>query len=269
MPDLSIVLGGEKGTTVETPSGLSIYYEPEPNRHYKVNGVRVPSVTEVLGVLHKPALLWWSMKTGVDGMLRLYSEHNVPFYEMDSVDTVVELLKAHRLTCNHVRDKAGNRGTSVHNAFERYCLTGHKPNPDEFPEEERGYVEGLLKFIEAVNPEPEKTELMVGSAVHGYAGRFDLLATTENRTVQPTPRKKRVIPVGRGIWDLKTGKDIYPNSHFLQTSAYRLALEESYGIRSDYEAIVNVREDGSWDVGVSNKQPSQFLAVREVWGALR
>lgn len=276
LPDLADILAPEvsepKGTKVVTPSKMEIFYCPEP-RHYKVNGVEVPSVTEVLGVLHKPALVFWGMKVGVEGLVKLASDGHLvspmgPWYQEGS-EWAVELLKEHKLTVNHQRDKAGTRGTSVHNAFERYCVTDKFPEPDEFPEEERGFVKGLVAFLKAVDPQPIQTELMVGSAEKGFAGRFDLLASTFKKTVKPTSRKTREIPSGKGIWDLKTGKGIYPDSHYLQLSAYRFAAEESGYGRTDYEGIVNVREDGTWDVGINTKKPHHFLAVKSAWEALR
>lgn len=263
-----------EGTSVTTPSGMTIFYCPEP-RHYKVNGVEVPSVTTVLQILHKPSLIWWGMKVGVEGLSTLYrgsidQQIALAMEDMD-VDSLIGALTREKLTVNHVRDKAGTRGTSVHMAFERWAEGLGVPDPESYPEEERGYVRGLVAFLEAVQPEPIHSELMVGSAKKGFAGRFDLLAytDTDGKEIRPTPRKKRVVPEGTGIWDLKTGKGIYPDSHYLQLAAYRFACEESGYGRVDYEAVVNVREDGSWDVGISDRQPWQFLAVKTAWEALQ
>lgn len=53
-----------------TPSGIEVYYQPDP-RLYRVNGVEVPSVTQVLDCLHKPALPYWGNKVGAEGVLEL------------------------------------------------------------------------------------------------------------------------------------------------------------------------------------------------------
>jgi hypothetical protein len=55
----------------------------------------------------------------------------------------------------------------------------------------------------------------------------------------------------------------------LQVQGYRICLEESYNIRSDYEAVVSVREGGGWDIEVSDKKPYQYLAVKSAWEALQ
>lgn len=183
-------------------------------------------------------------------------------------ESVMALLVANKLTVNHVRDKAASRGSSVHDAFETWCRTGHKPDVRDYPPQESGYVQGLLKFIEEVPVEPIEAELMVGSARHGYAGRLDLLAHTDLKEVQTGSRTKRVIPNGVGIIDLKTSKGCYP-SHKLQLSAYAEAAEEcGYG-RTTYEAVVLVRESGTFDFIVSDARFSQFLDVRRCWSALQ
>src|SRR5439155_18587797 len=121
-------------------------------------------------------LPWWGMETGVKGMLQLqhYPDINWDTLKLAEPDSVVSLLKKHKLTVNHVRDGAGKRGHAVHAALEGWAKDGVIPNPSIFPYEERGYVEGLVKFLQAVDPEVIGYEVMVGSLEHGYAGRYDL-----------------------------------------------------------------------------------------------
>jgi len=266
--------------------------KPEP-RWYKIDGVEVPSVTTVLDILHKPALTWWGMKVGIAGVTEVYDrwvaacrskEHDGHTYfedfsdewYMHGPDEWAKLLTAHKLTVNHVRDKAARRGTSVHAALEAWAVTGNLAHPDDFPEEEQGYVKGLNAFLADCKGHlfPKESELMVGSKDHGFAGRFDLQAymapSTEEDgfTLQTGPRTKRFIPSGRGIFDLKTSKGVY-DSHYLQLSAYRLALEESGYGRSDFEAVILVNADGRYDVKLNPKRPDHFLSVLQTWRALR
>lgn len=63
---------------VVSPSGLEIHYEAGPKRLYRIRDwgteadwQEVPSVSTVLGVLDKPALVYWGNKIGVDGVLEL------------------------------------------------------------------------------------------------------------------------------------------------------------------------------------------------------
>jgi hypothetical protein len=255
--------------TNETPSGLKVEYCPDP-RQYWVNTVEVPSVTKVLDILHKPALTWWGMRVGVEGVWELMQMPvEVPDFELLTPERLIDKLTEHKLTVNHMRDKAAERGLSVHTAFEDWCSSGLKPDPRNFPPQEEGYVNGLLKFIEQVAPDPIHTEVMVGSARHAYAGRMDLIARTSNSMeIQTGPRIKRLLPMGVGIWDLKTSKGIYM-SHKLQLAGYRLAVEESGYGRVDYEAIILVRSDGTFDFKVSDATPDQFLAVRNAYNAVQ
>jgi hypothetical protein len=255
-----------------TPTGIEIYFQSEPERLYKVNGRRAPGVTDVLSVLKKDSLPWWGMTIGVKGVQTLLRDH--PFDQESVVsrtpEELVENLKEYKLTIHHARDKAGVRGVAVHSVLEEWSKSRHRPDPEEFHEEDRGYVKGLLAFLDATKGRfvPIASEVMVASDEFGYAGRFDEFAETEGFELQTGPRRKRVIPEGRGIWDLKTSKGIYKEHHY-QTAGYRLAYEESHGIRSDYEAILNVREDGTYDVGFSEKKPHHFLAIKQAWEATK
>jgi hypothetical protein len=273
----------------EVPAGYVIEYCSEP-RWYKIDGVEVPSVTTVLDILHKPALTWWGMKVGIAGVTEVYDrwvaacrskEHDGHTYfedfsdewYMHGPDEWAKLLTAHKLTINHVRDKAARRGTSVHAALEAWAVTGNLAHPDDFPEEEQGYVKGLNAFLADCKGHlfPKESELMVGSKDHGFAGRFDLMAKVDSGgwlEFQTGPRTKRTLFPGIGIFDLKTSKGVY-DSHYLQLSAYRLALEESGYGRSDFEAVILVNADGRYDVRLNPKRPDHFLAVLNTWRALR
>lgn len=252
------------------PSGYTIEYCPDP-RGYKIDGVEVPSVTTVLDCLSKPALTWWGMKIGVMGLRELQMRQLVPPDADElSVEEIVSLLTEYKLTVNHQRDKAATRGTNVHNALETWALTGNLAHPDDFPEEEQGYVRGLNAFLADCqgNLIPQESELMVGSKDYGFAGRFDLKAYIREYEFKTGPRTTRKIPGGIGIFDLKTSKGVY-DSHYLQLSAYRLGLEESGYGRSDFEAIILVNADGRYDVKLNPKRPDHFLSILNTWRVLK
>ena len=84
-----------------------------------------------------------------------------------------------KLTVNHRLAQAGDRGTNVHNALERWAESGGEffPTPAEFPDEERPYVEALLAWVDALDGAAKvaQSEVMVGSVEYGFAGRFDFL----------------------------------------------------------------------------------------------
>lgn len=261
----------------ETPSGLVVEYQSDP-RQYWVDGQPVPSVTEIIDILQKDGLPWWGMKVGMVGVLKLcdgWNDEKLASFVDTTLDDLkdknhplMQLMKENGLTTNQIRDQAGDRGSSVHQAFEDYFAHGIEPNPANYPPQEEGYVRAVIKFIEEVPVEPVYTELMVGSKRHGYAGRFDLLGYTHAAEVKTGPRTTRQIPEGRGLLDVKTSSGVY-KTHFYQLAGYAEALVESGYGRTDYEAVVHLRPDGRYDFKVSDARPSQFLALRNAYRELQ
>lgn len=276
-------------SSIVTPSGTVIDYHAKPKRYYTANGVEVPSVTKVLEVLDKPALPWWGMTVGIDAIRSLIQMEvlNVGsdgttrglFQTGHLLDKseLVELVKHHQLTTNHVLSAAGDRGTGVHDALETWAAIGKMPNPDDFPWEEKGYVTGLLAFLtDAAEGElkPEMFEVMVASTEHGFAGRFDLLAKNEKdmrvvtKVYPKIAPKYTTVPGGsRCLLDLKTSKGIYPN-HFIQLEAYEGGLLEcGYGT-TDARAVLHVTADGRYEFRRARATLDQFLAVLGCYEAM-
>lgn len=294
-------------TTDITPSGIEVFYQSEPKRLYKVReaiwqaGLRtarqpvqsewieVPSVTTVLGILNKPQLVWWGMQRGVEGVVDLFAKGvlaTVFDWDVDqevicldgqgraTVDQIVDALKEHKLTVNHRLEKASERGVNVHDALEAWASTGAMPRPDEFPESERGYVQGLVKFIEDVNPTPIRQEVMVGSVEHLFAGRFDLVMETSSdreytSRCYPKRTDKRDLLIHPTVIlaDLKTSKGVYA-THHLQLAAYELAAVECGYPATDAQAVFHVTESGKYELVFSKATPDQFLAIRRAYQAL-
>jgi hypothetical protein len=256
---------------------VKLYYQDEP-RLYTVNGKKVPSVTTILGVLSKDALPWWGMKVGVNGVLGLIERGVIPpdlsdltpedFYrsrqDAEDQDLPRGLLTEHKLTTNDVLDEAGDRGTSVHSALEDWTLMGEIPDPEMFPEEERGYVAGLVTFLKDVKLTPIASEIMVGSVEHEYAGRFDLIAELpeQEAIVRASPKRSRraIIPGGRYMLDLKTSKGIY-DTHHLQLSGYEGALRECGYEGTEHRAVVRPSPDGRYEIHLSPACYPEWLAV--------
>lgn len=288
--------------TETTPAGIEVLYQWAPKRLYRVrpNPIgsddpeaewrEVPSVTTVLECLDKPALPWWGMKVGVDGLLELLRKRDVMYWDEGAwlaavrdkfgifrgwtdanVESVVPLLSHHKLTTNHVKDKAGSRGTAIHDALEVWAKTDALPIPSMFSPEEQGYVRGLLAFLKHVpSAEPVASEVMVGSLEHGFAGRYDLrFRTTEshNVVVHRTPVRGpqwRELPAGLYLADLKTSKGVYP-SHSRQLEAYELASVECGYEPTDGRGVLHVGADGAYEFVRSTARADDFLPVLEVW----
>lgn len=269
-------------TTAVTPSGIEIRYTWEPKRKYEVRSatatdsddfwVEVPSVTTVLGCLDKPGLPWWGMKVGVQGVLDLNA--NGTLGEL-SVDAIVRQLTQQGLTVNHTLSNAGDRGSAVHDAFETWANTGQVPHPEIYPEEQAGYITGLVAFIrdfDAGGVAHAKTEIMVGSLAHGYAGRFDLRCYFNGGKMVTKSYPKRadkveLVPPGSYLLDLKTSKSVYA-THAAQLIAYEVASIECGYSPTDGRAVVHVTEDGRYEFIRCNAQPEDFLSILATYLAL-
>lgn len=290
---------------VTTPSGLSIYYQAGPKRLYRIGVPRslqkdglccgdcercpevwweeVPSVSNILGCLDKPGLVWWGQRVGVEGVLELVGRDVIKFQDglcfeyysetLLGVEDVVEFLKQHKLTTNHQRDKAGDRGTSIHDALETWAQTGRIPAPNVYPEEERGYIRALNDFIIDSGVEPKASEVMVASAEHGYAGRYDLLGTIPHGAdvvVKTFPKRNPVREkIDGGVWllDLKTSKSVH-DTHFLQLEAYNHASGECGYAVGDYRGVIHLCPDGRYELVESRATFDDFLAVLGAYKAM-
>lgn len=288
--------------TAETPAGIEVRYTVGDRvRKYEVCTEamadeplawrEVPSVTTVLGVLDKP-LQWWGMEIGVAGVQELvrleaieterfpdgnggkvgFGSRPVSDGEPLSKEAIVGLLTAHKLTVNHVRDKAADRGTAVHDAFETWCRTGFKPDPSLFLEADRGYINGLLKFLEdAKGVEPLACEVMVGSVEHGFAGRYDVrlkfwedCEVVYHRTPKRGPKYATIEAGTTALGDLKTSKSVYL-SHSKQLEAYELASVECGYEPTDARGILHVSAEGEYEFVRSVGVAHDFLTTLAEW----
>ncbi len=262
--------------TSTTPNGYELYFQAAPKRLYRIRAddetaedgwAEVDSVTKILDVLHKPALVWWGMKVGVEGLITLHNEYGRDLLVGDSVDDIVDLLTKNKLTVNHVVSKAADRGSSVHDALEFWAREEVFPHVEVYAPEEQPYVKGLLDFLVDSGAEPLASEVMVGSVLHGYAGRFDLLARIPNGAEVVTrhyPKKKdkrERVEGGVYLLDLKTSKGVY-DSHFMQLEAYEWAALECGYEPSDFRGVIHATEDGGYELVKSRATFDDFLAVK-------
>jgi hypothetical protein len=278
----------------------------------------VPSVTTALDVLHKPALTWWGQKIGLQGVMQLaevgiikltpdsklavpHIEKNddgkwvVPdgaVWEYATDENLTGWLTKQKLTVNHIRDVAASRGTSVHDAFEAWAVTGKMPDPNEtfedgrpmYAPEEMPYVEGFRKFVVDMGDAWETTgsEVAVGSIEHGFAGRYDLRGKVlrDVKLIQractiageplkrASDRKVVVVPGGTsGLVDLKTSKSVY-GSHLMQLEAYEGAGVECGLDPTDWRAVLHVTKDGLYEFKRAQAKYEDFLAILHTYNTL-
>lgn len=287
------------GFSTVTPSGIEVYYQAEPKRLYRIRRtepetgewIEVPSVTTVLDVLHKPALTWWGQTVGVSGVLSLIerglfrqavSQADEPVFAVAvnglwqeaNEQTIKDALVQQKLTVNHVRDKAGARGNSVHGALEDWVEKGTIPDPQFYPEAEQGYITGLAKFLADVKrgarAKTPQSEVTVGSLKHRFAGRYDLrMAISKSMLVVSSAKGKTdEFAAGEYLWDLKTSKGFY-DTHFLQLEAYEAASIECGYKPTKGRVVVRVDASGTYEVQLSKYTFDQYLGVRAAYAATK
>lgn len=251
------------GGDLITPSEkIVIDYDDEKHK-YKVNGEPVPSVTQVLdATLPKPALTWWGFRVGLAAAVELIRDGQLPYGEVVGghdehqriVDgapteafqhirgkgssakpkTLIEFLALeNRLDPNKIRDAAADRGTGIHEALNVLGLGG-TPDIDSMPESARPYCQALYAWWLDREPDVQLMEQPVASLRLGYAGRFDLLYRDEGGSLV--------------LADLKTSKEVRPDSFYRQLMGYKLAWEEMGGAPVDRLEIVLCKPTGEYGV---------------------
>lgn len=178
----------------------------KPRRQYKdANGKRLPGVTTILGVLDKPALLYWAARTAAESTASAIVDGGMP------TDGAIE---KGRLAPFQRRQEAADTGTMAH-----ACVEAHyagEPMPEDATPEALACAQRVIKHIEAAGYVVVASEWASthGLAGEGFAGTLDLVVTrsTSPDEVDPSPRY--------WIADLKTGKHVV-DEVVPQLAAYR------------------------------------------------
>jgi hypothetical protein len=152
---------------------------------------RFVSVTKVLEVLSKPALISWAARQAA----ALVLDDPLAF---DSSEKAAAGIYAKR-------DEAASRGSTVHSALEAHIGGAGALKLSAIPQKFRGFVEAGVRWLNDVSPEVINAEMSVYSTEHAYAGTTDLAC--------------RIGP-SVALVDFKTGAEVYREAH-LQLAAYR------------------------------------------------
>ena len=132
------------------------------NRRPKHPPDKLPSVTTVLGLLDKPALLYWSAGCVADyideNLKELFTEHEGRgFVDMPEIWAIIEQS---RKSWRKVSKKAMAIGTLTHEAIELYLKDGIEP-PKNSPDEVQTAFIAFLDWMDVHEVEPIKTEQVV------------------------------------------------------------------------------------------------------------
>lgn len=240
----------------------------EEKHRYTMGSKRMPGVTTILGVLDKPALVWWGMRVGLRAAAQIVQEYDVSTFSTDpqidgknDVGDWEKATKELKLTTNHVRDNAGARGNIAHAGAEEWIKTQKPFDLSTASGEAKGYYQSAASFFVEVDAEWLASEVMVWSMKRWYAGTFDLLARVNGKLV---------------LLDLKTSKDVY-DTHWLQLCAYEGARRELKLDPVEGIGVVHLTPDGQFDVDTQlpmiwgaeiDASINEFYAIKAAYDAL-
>lgn len=240
-------------TRQDTPQG----------RFYEVDGELYPSVTHILGVIGKPALVHWAANQErelvVEAAADLYLDlaNTPPMIRPVYLTTLagrMGTVRAYRRTM----ERASAIGSQAHKRIEWYLRqqlgqdVGPEPKVD---------APALLAFsafqqwAASVDLVPRFIEQTVWSKTHKYAGTMDLLADVNNVLT---------------LIDFKTSKAIYGEAH-LQNVAYQMALAEMGHATPAAGLILRLPKLASdpgfelAEVPPADELMPVFLAARRLW----
>lgn len=255
-----------------TPNGTEITFQdglPDPEtgkakrRTYWLGTVEpanvVPSITTVLGVMEKEGMHFAIEKLAVEGAIELATSTGLP----TDLPDAMEAMKSRGLTFRSQWSKKADKGTDIHDYFERLLAD---PTTD-VPSDCEAFAQAIRNWRDLYKPEPIQAETMVCSTAHKFAGRFDLLATVPQLEADVRLELKSMSVLPRH----KVTGEVYPpyTEHLWQLAGQETAAVESGDPPSQLQAVLRVDEQGEFDFYTTQVEPRGFLAALSLWRALR
>jgi hypothetical protein len=221
-------------------------------RHYKdpLTDMLVPSVTNVIGILDKPALPRWSAKMVAETAYRM--RHALP--EMDESEAV-DMLKGSPWSKSK---RAADRGTDIHGYLEAR-LNGWPV--EELSSDALPYKAAADGWLDA-NPDLQVVATELTAFHPNYAGTMDLVCRINGRLT---------------IADFKTSKAVYDEAAlqlaalwgcFTDAEGKRLPWRDGTGLPLEVDLlVVRIGEDGFETKKVADPDGSLecFHALLTAW----
>lgn len=142
--------------------------------------LRFYSVTTILNALDKPALLYWAAEQTAQLAVATRSSLTRRVKE-EGEEAVVKWLRDARFRPPKGQKSAAELGTAVHDACERYALTGVRPKVDD-PEVEP-FLDRFDEWAQKWQPVYEAAEAAIYNKTFGYAGTLDAIAVIDGQRV--------------------------------------------------------------------------------------
>lgn len=192
------------------------------------------SVTTILGVLDKPALLYWSAEMTANAAIDSPSTWRAMLEEQGRAEAVKWLRDA-RFRRPKTLLSATETGTVVHDCCEAYALTGQRPSKEDVAdrirvaggdnvdiEAETRLIGHMINqfdgWLQRFTPSYQATEVCVYSPTYGYAGTADGFLTVDGFRAIGDYKSSREPVDSKG-----RPKTPYPEQVGLQLAAYRWA----------------------------------------------
>lgn len=199
----------------------------EATHTYTVDGKVVFGVTSIVGVLDKPALIYW----GINKAIEFIQAAIKPGFVADEIN-LPPILEGAKTAHRKLSREAADIGTAVHKYLEDYLKAGiAKETLPPLPVNPliRKAVIAFLDWSKENNVKFIASERKIYSKKHEYAGTLDALAYVGDKLC---------------VIDFKTSNGIY-DDYWLQCAAYAEAVEEEDGDKVSDCYILRIPKDGS------------------------
>jgi hypothetical protein len=232
--------------SVQTANGR--YYLHPSNRS------SVPSITNIIGMLDKPALKYWAAREAAD-----YAAENIQKLATLSRDEAYQLIKGAPFRRDD--ESPGAVGDLVHSWIDLFIKNERAQIEEELKvanNTAKWMWQSFLKFAEKYRPTFTNSEFTVWSDKHGYAGTADLAMRINGAHV---------------LADTKTGKNVYPETAMqLAALAHADVVLESDGTEQpipsfDRYAVLHLRPRSAQLVPVDKIDAAFqcFLALKQAF----
>jgi hypothetical protein len=237
--------------------------QTKAGRVYLIDGQEMPSVTSILSVIGKPALIPWAAKVEremvIEASANLYHDsYGTPKLSQAawilSMQSRLGKMKAHTKELA----KASEIGSQAHALIEWTLKAKLLQQPGPAPrvsDKAQWSFMAWEDWAKSVKLKPLYVEQVVYSRRFGYAGTLDLLAEVDGKLT---------------VVDWKTGKAVYAEAH-LQNAAYRQAIREM-GHGNPVQGIIvrlpKVDTDPEFQAVVADQEKfsfDAFLHAFELW----
>jgi len=240
---------------------------------YRANGNPVPSATKVLGVIAKPALIPWALKTGSEWLERnmfhddeLDEKQGVFTYTSRmTLDALVKGIKsAYRGSSGGAIEIGNETHKWIEDALEVFLADDGKFGDDNLPTmpkepEPNNSVSAFLEWVGDNDITFKESEAKLYNRYDHYAGTVDCVA---------------IVNGVNTIIDWKTSKGIYPEYH-LQVASYAQAWEDISGEQVDQTIVLRLdKATGRYQVGAKSRREwvenyELFLAALHLYNGLK